>query len=39
MVHLRYLALRREEGAFLGTLEVVQDLTDLRKLVGSRPLR
>jgi hypothetical protein len=37
-VHIRYFALRDEEGAYLGTLEVTQDLTRERSLQGERRL-
>jgi len=37
-VHIRYFALRDPEGAYLGTLEVTQDLTRLRALEGDRRL-
>jgi DUF438 domain-containing protein len=37
-VHIRYFAMRDEDGAYLGTLEVTQDLTRLRALSGERRL-
>ena len=37
-VHIRYFAIRSEAGAYLGTLEVTQDLTRLRALKGDRRL-
>lgn len=37
-VHIRYFAVRDEGGAYLGTLEVTQDLTRLRALEGDRRL-
>ena len=37
-VHIRYFAVRSESGAYLGTLEVTQDLTRLRALEGERRL-
>jgi hypothetical protein len=37
-VHIRYFAVRDEAGAYLGTLEVTQDLTRLRALQGQRRL-
>lgn len=37
-VHIRYFAVRDEAGAYLGTLEVTQDLTPLRALSGERRL-
>ncbi len=36
--HIRYFALRDEKGAYLGTLEVTQDLTRERSLQGERRL-
>src|SRR5690349_4612424 len=37
-VHIRYFAVRDPAGAYLGTLEVTQDLTSLRALQGERRL-
>jgi DUF438 domain-containing protein len=37
-VHIRYFAVRDEAGAYMGTLEVTQDLTRLRALDGERRL-
>ncbi len=37
-VHIRYFAVRDGDDAYLGTLEVTQDLTPLRKLTGERRL-
>lgn len=37
-IHIRYFAIRSETGAYLGTLEVTQDLTRLRALQGDRRL-
>ena len=37
-VHIRYFAVRDPGGAYLGTLEVTQDLTTLRALQGERRL-
>ncbi|BDU77581.1 DUF438 domain-containing protein [Mesoterricola sediminis] len=37
-IHIRYFALRDAGGAYLGTLEVTQDLTRLRALEGDRRL-
>lgn len=36
--HIRYFALRDEQGRYLGTLEVTQDLTHERSLQGERRL-
>lgn len=35
-VHIEYFALRDEKGEYLGTLEVSQDLSNLRKLEGEQ---
>lgn len=35
-IHIEYFALRDEQGEYLGTLEVSQDLTDVRNLEGER---
>ncbi|MFZ1612990.1 MAG: DUF438 domain-containing protein [Holophaga sp.] len=37
-IHIRYFAMRNEAGAYLGTLEVTQDLPRLRALEGDRRL-
>ncbi|MBN1539158.1 MAG: DUF438 domain-containing protein [Candidatus Thermoplasmatota archaeon] len=37
-IHIRYFAVRSAEGKFLGTLEVSQDATQIRKLEGNRRL-
>lgn len=37
-IHIRYFALRDENGEYLGTMEVSQDLTRLRALEGERRL-
>jgi DUF438 domain-containing protein len=37
-VHIRYFAVRDEEGEYLGTLEVTQDIAPLRDLEGERRL-
>jgi PAS domain S-box-containing protein len=38
LVHIRYFAVRDKHGTYLGTLEVTQDLTDLKKIEGQRRL-
>ncbi len=35
-IHIEYFALRDEKGEYLGTLEVSQDITNLRKLEGEK---
>jgi DUF438 domain-containing protein len=37
-IHIRYFALRDEDGAYCGTLEVSQDVTGIRALQGERRL-
>ncbi len=37
-LHIRYFAVRNGEGRFLGTLEVSQDITDIKKLDGNKRL-
>lgn len=37
-VHIRYFAVRDENGAYIGTLEVTQDVTGIRALSGERRL-
>ena len=37
-IHIEYFALRGEDGGYLGTLEVSQDLTEQRKLEGEQRL-
>jgi PAS domain S-box-containing protein len=37
-VHIRYFAMRDKEGRYRGTLEVSQDVTDIRKLKGEKRL-
>ncbi|MBS1874182.1 MAG: DUF438 domain-containing protein [Acidobacteria bacterium] len=38
MVHIRYFAVRGEDGAYMGTLEVTQNVTPIRELTGERRL-
>ena len=37
-VHIRFFAVRDENGKYLGTMEVVQDLTDIKKIEGEKRL-
>jgi len=37
-IHIRYFAMRDKEGRYRGTLEVSQDVTEIRKLRGERRL-
>jgi DUF438 domain-containing protein len=38
LIHIRYFAVRDKNGKYLGTLEVSQDLTDIKKLEGENRL-
>ena len=38
MVHIRYFAVRDQDGRYRGTLEVTQDVTDIKRLDGERRL-
>jgi PAS domain S-box-containing protein len=38
LIYIRFFAVRNPEGKYLGTVEVVQDVTDIRKLEGERRL-
>ncbi|OGD53153.1 hypothetical protein A3K80_04445 [Candidatus Bathyarchaeota archaeon RBG_13_38_9] len=38
LVYIRYYAIRNSEGNYLGTLEVTQDITDVKKLEGEKRL-
>jgi len=37
-IYIRYFAVRGGSGEYLGTLEVVQDITDIKKLEGEKRL-
>jgi len=37
-IYIRYLALRNQQGEYLGTMEVTQDITDIKQLSGDRRL-
>ena len=37
-IHIRYFALRDEQGRYQGTIEVTQDITHIRELEGERRL-
>ncbi|UCD83605.1 MAG: DUF438 domain-containing protein [Deltaproteobacteria bacterium] len=37
-VYIRYFAVRNEAGKYLGTLEVTQDITDVKKIEGEKRL-
>lgn len=38
LIYIRYFAVREKDGKYLGTLEVTQDLTDLKKIEGEKRL-
>lgn len=38
MIHIRYFAVRGRDGRYLGTIEVTQDITDLKKIEGEKRL-
>ena len=38
LIYIRYFAVRNNNGKYLGTVEVTQDLTDLKKIEGERRL-
>jgi PAS domain S-box-containing protein len=38
LVHIRYLAVRDKNGAYVGCLEVTQDITNIKKLEGEKRL-
>ncbi|MEM3725239.1 MAG: DUF438 domain-containing protein [Candidatus Bathyarchaeia archaeon] len=38
LVHIRYFAVRDKNGKYLGTLEVTQDITDIKKIEGEKRL-
>jgi len=38
LIHIRYFAVRDKNGRYLGTMEVTQDLTDLKKIEGEKRL-
>jgi PAS domain S-box-containing protein len=38
LVHIRYFAVRDKNGKYLGTMEVTQDITDIKKIEGQKRL-
>lgn len=38
LIYIRYFAVRNKNGEYLGTLEVTQDVTDIKKLEGEKKL-
>ena len=37
-IHIRYLAVKDRRGRYIGTLEVLQDITDIQKITGEKRL-
>lgn len=38
LIHIRFFAVRDKDGGYLGTLEAVQDITDIKKIEGEKRL-
>jgi len=38
LILIRYFAVRDKEGNYLGTMEVTQDISDIKKIEGERRL-
>jgi len=38
LVHIRYFPVRNRDGKYLGTIELTQDITDLKKIEGEKRL-
>jgi PAS domain S-box-containing protein len=38
LIHIRYFAVKDKNGEYLGTMEVTQDLTDIKKIEGEKRL-
>ncbi|MDH5451645.1 MAG: PAS domain-containing protein [Candidatus Bathyarchaeota archaeon] len=38
LIHIRYFAVRDKNGKYLGTVEVTQDITDIKKIKGEKRL-
>ena len=38
LVHIRYFAIRDKNRKYLGTVEITQDLTDIKKIEGQKRL-
>ena len=38
LIHIRYFAVRDKNGKYIGTMEVTQDLTDIKKIEGEKRL-
>lgn len=38
LIHIRYFAVRTKDGEYLGTMEITQDITDIKKIEGEKRL-
>ena len=38
LIHIRYFAVRAKDGKYLGTMEITQDITDIKKIEGEKRL-
>jgi len=38
LIHIRYFAVRDKNGEYLGTMEVTQDITDIKRIEGEKKL-
>jgi len=38
LIHIRYFAVRDKDGKYLGTMEVTQDITEIKKIEGEKRL-
>jgi hypothetical protein len=38
LIHIRYFAVRDRDGKYLGTMEVSQDITDIKRIEGEKKL-
>jgi len=38
LIHIRYFAVRTKDGKYLGTMEITQDITDIKKIEGEKRL-
>ena len=38
LIYIRYFAVRDKKGIYLGTAEVTQDITDIKKIEGEKKL-
>jgi len=38
LVHIRYFPVRSKDGKYIGTMEVTQDIADIKKIEGEKRL-